>query len=86
MSDLPPDMKVRLSLELRRLVETAAKQNRRTLNAEISSRLEASFEQGSMNTPQMHVSVVTMDERVLELEKRITEIETIVKKSPRMQL
>ncbi|WP_436253896.1 Arc family DNA-binding protein [Neorhizobium sp. LjRoot104] len=43
MTRNPPDMKIRLSAELRRQVEAAAKSNNRTLNSEIVSRLEASF-------------------------------------------
>ena len=43
MSQTPPDMKVRLSAELRRRVEEAARENNRTLNSEIVFRLEASF-------------------------------------------
>jgi hypothetical protein len=39
----PTDMKVRLSAELRKQVEEAARTNNRTLNAEIFSRLEMSF-------------------------------------------
>ena len=38
-----PDMKVRLSAELRRKIEDAAKVNNRTMNAEIVSRLERTF-------------------------------------------
>lgn len=38
-------MKVRLSAELRRQVEAAARANNRTLNSEIVSRLERSFEE-----------------------------------------
>ncbi|WP_333822431.1 Arc family DNA-binding protein [Pinisolibacter sp.] len=43
MSQNPPDMKIRLSAELRRKVEDAARQNNRTLNSEIVFRLEHSF-------------------------------------------
>jgi hypothetical protein len=43
MIDISPDMKLRLPVELRRGVENAAKANRRSLNAEITARLEASF-------------------------------------------
>lgn len=39
----PPDMKLRISGELRRKIETAARVNGRTLNGEIVSRLEESF-------------------------------------------
>ena len=43
MTTNPPDMKVRLSAELRKQVEEAARENNRTLNSEIVSRLERSF-------------------------------------------
>lgn len=43
MTTHPPDMKVRLSTDLRRKVEAAARANNRTLNAEIVSRLEQTF-------------------------------------------
>lgn len=38
-----PQMKIRLSQALKTLVEEAAKSNNRTMNAEIISRLEATF-------------------------------------------
>lgn len=43
MRATPPDMKLRLSAELRQRIEKAAKQNNRTMNGEIVARLEASF-------------------------------------------
>jgi hypothetical protein len=42
-------MKVRLSAELRRQVEAAARANNRTLNSEIVSRLERSFEEEAIS-------------------------------------
>lgn len=36
-------MKIRLSPELKAMIDESAKANKRTLNAEISARLEASF-------------------------------------------
>jgi hypothetical protein len=41
-----PDMKVRVSPELRSLIEAASKVNERTLNAEIAARLQWSFDKG----------------------------------------
>jgi hypothetical protein len=38
-----PDMKVRLSAELRQKIEVAARRNNRTMNSEIVARLEQSF-------------------------------------------
>lgn len=48
MTTSPPDMKVRLSAELRKQVEEAARTNNRTLNSEIVSRLERSFSDNGM--------------------------------------
>lgn len=48
MTANPPDMKVRLSAELRKMVEEAARSNNRTLNSEIVSRLERSFADSGM--------------------------------------
>jgi hypothetical protein len=39
----PPDMKVRLSADLRQKIEFSARDNNRTMNAEIGARLEQSF-------------------------------------------
>jgi hypothetical protein len=39
----PPDMKVRLSADLRQKIEISARDNNRTMNAEIGARLEQSF-------------------------------------------
>jgi hypothetical protein len=52
----PPDMKVRLSADLRQKIEDAARQNNRTMNSEIVARLELSFRQhdphsGASSTP-----------------------------------
>jgi Arc-like DNA binding domain len=38
-----PDMKVRLSADLRQKIENAARENNRTMNSEIAARLERSF-------------------------------------------
>lgn len=59
-------MKVRLSAELRRQVEEAARTNNRTLNAEIVSRLEMSF----AKPPD-----VPMEQRVRALEKDYVSME-----------
>ena len=40
-------MKIRLSPELKALIDEAAQANNRTLNAEITARLEASFYSGT---------------------------------------
>lgn len=51
MSPNPPDMKIRLSADLRRKVEEAAKRNNRTMNSEIAARLEASFRDDDGTAP-----------------------------------
>lgn len=44
MIDTAPDMKLRISVHLRRKIEDAARRNNRTMNGEIAARLEWSFE------------------------------------------
>jgi len=66
MDKTPPDMKVRLSADLRRKVEEAAKLNNRTLNSEIAFRLETSF-QGQ--------PVISEADRLGAIESRLSEIE-----------
>jgi len=66
----PPDMKVRLSAELRQKIEDSARENNRTMNSEIVARLELSFRQrdhhtGAANKP-LHSD---HEERLLTLEK-----------------
>ena len=43
-------MKIRLSPELKASIEESSKRNNRTLNAEITNRLEASFNDGNQIT------------------------------------
>jgi BMFP domain-containing protein YqiC len=66
MDKTPPDMKVRLSADLRRKVEDAAKLNNRTLNSEIVYRLEASFQ----GQPTLREA-----DRLTAIESRLSEIE-----------
>lgn len=44
MVKVTPDMKLRISATLRRQIEEAAKRNNRTMNGEITARLEWSFQ------------------------------------------
>jgi hypothetical protein len=47
-----PDMKVRLSADLRQKIERAAERNNRTMNSEITARLEQTFlEEGPAVSP-----------------------------------
>jgi hypothetical protein len=80
----PPDMKVRLSGDLRQKIESAARRNNRTMNSEIVARLEQSFREelravSPLQSPDLEerleklerftVSVVVA--RLSALEKRI---------------
>ncbi|WP_120276986.1 Arc family DNA-binding protein [Rhizobium sp. AG855] len=78
MTQNPPDMKIRLSADLRRQVEAAAKQNNRTLNSEIVSRLEASFRSPAApmdDTPARHADLSRLSEKVEWLEQRLLVLE-----------
>ncbi len=89
----PPDMKVRLSAELRRQVEAAAKANNRTLNSEIVSRLERSFmeDAGELARSEMAAQkLLRMDlsgrpdplqKQIDLLEKRVRDLEDRLPKS-----
>jgi hypothetical protein len=58
-------MKIRLSADLRRRIETAARNNNRTMNAEIGARLEQSFREKGRRT----VSAVQSPDLEARLEK-----------------
>ena len=73
---LPPDMKIRLSPELRRQVEEAARANNRTMNSEIVSRLEASFrDAGSTKSPESYETRIAKNDDISVVQGRLTEIE-----------
>jgi hypothetical protein len=66
-----PDMKVRLPADLRRKIETAARDNNRTMNAEIAVRLEQSFrKEGRAVRP---VQPPELEERLERLERFMEE-------------
>lgn len=69
MDRTPPDMKVRLSFDLRRKIADAAKLNNRTLNSEIIYRLEASFQE----QPALRET-----DRLTAIENRLSEIEALL--------
>lgn len=74
MTQNPPDMKVRLSADLRRNIAEAAARNNRTLNSEIVFRLENSFlgdGRGDLSLPERPTSAVDL----AQLEKRIAALE-----------
>jgi hypothetical protein len=87
-----PDMKVRLSADLRQKVETAARDNNRTMNAEIFARLEQSFREGRTVNPlqspdlekrldrlERFMTDVILDERMDRMEGRLSKLEKRVK-------
>lgn len=65
-----PPLRIRLPVEIKKLVQTAAAANRRSMNAEIVARLEASLQEGNPSwldkvqaSPRMQT-----DKRLLALE------------------
>lgn len=69
MTKNAPDMKVRLSADLRRDIESAARRNNRTLNSEIVARLEQSFrEEGRAVSP---LPSPDQEERIAKLERAV---------------
>lgn len=76
MKQNPPDMKVRLSALLRQQVEEAARANNRTLNAEIVSRLEHSFQE-ELEAPakEMKYLQVARQSSLAEYKRRLADHE-----------
>jgi hypothetical protein len=87
-----PDMKVRLSADLRQKIENAAHRNNRTMNSEIVARLEQSFREESVTVSplpstdhegrlakveQVVISLL-FDERHDGLESRVSALEKFV--------
>jgi Arc-like DNA binding domain len=72
----PPDMKLRISADLRQKIEVSAKENNRTLNSEIVARLEKSyqptnlriFKNGDPNSPK------GVEKRVAQLEVHVAKL------------
>ena len=82
-----PDMKVRLSAELREKIEISATKNNRTMNAEIAARLEGSYRDEGRIAPATHdqeerlsaieralISII-WDKRFNELDERLAALE-----------
>ena len=72
MTKNAPDMKVRLSADLRQEIERAAQRNNRTMNSEIVARLEQSFrEEGravsSLPSPELEVRIAKLETAVFSL-------------------
>ncbi len=66
MIEIAPDMKLRISVELRQKIEEAAKRNGRTMNGEINVRLEASFA-----SDPIEVELKRLAKRVAAIERRL---------------
>ena len=66
-----PDMKIRLSAELRRQVENAAKENNRTLNSEIVSRLERTFREDAKGGPAKEATPPNYEKWLSSLEAAV---------------
>ncbi|MEP9373868.1 Arc family DNA-binding protein [Mesorhizobium sp. KR1-2] len=71
MIEIAPDMKLRISVELRKKIEEAAKQNGRTMNGEINVRLEASF---AAEDP-IEAKVEAHDRELARLHKKVQALE-----------
>jgi Arc-like DNA binding domain len=69
----PPDMKVRMSSDLRRKIEASARANNRTMNGEIIARLEGSFAENDGKVPDF-TTIVRLD----ELEKEVAALKKSV--------
>ena len=67
-----PDMKVRLSADLREKIEASARRNNRTMNAEIVARLERSFyaEEQVLSSLPSH----DLEDRLAKLEQAVIRI------------
>ena len=83
MKETPPDMKVRLSADLREKIGEAARANNRTLNSEIVFRLEASFRQGDEAEPGWLEKAqasprVQIEKRLLKLELDVERLQNVV--------
>jgi hypothetical protein len=66
-------MKIRLSAELRQRIETAARNNNRTMNAEIGARLEQSFREKGRRAVSA-VQSPDLEERLEKLEGRVADL------------
>jgi hypothetical protein len=64
-------MKIRLSADLRQRIETAARNNNRTMNAEIGARLEQSFRKEGRAVSL--VSSPNLEERLDNIERQLVD-------------
>ncbi len=66
MSRNYPQMKIRISSELKLGIETSAKKNNRTMNAEITARLQASFEIQDVSYDQLLENITDIIEKAVK--------------------
>ena len=71
MAEIPPDMKLRISIDLRQKIEEAAKRNGRTMNGEITLRLETSFAAAD----PIEAKVKSHDRELTRLRKKVEALE-----------
>lgn len=72
-----PQMKIRLTPELKARIEAAADENNRSMNAEIIARLEASFIVGAASTKdasRVNENLVYLVKKMTEFEVRLEEL------------
>ena len=76
MSQNPPDMKLRISAELRRKIEISAKENNRTLNSEIIERLEQSYRRPNLRFFKKgdSASPLAVEKRIAKLEEQVAKL------------
>lgn len=76
MTQTPPDMKLRISADLRQKIETSARENNRTLNSEIVARLEKSYQPGNLRIFKQGDpdSPVGIQKRVAQLEEQVAKL------------
>lgn len=68
-------LKVRVTAEFREKIATTAKENNRSMNAEIVARLEQSFNKGNAHETEMYL----MNVMVKEQQKQIDQLQEMVK-------
>lgn len=72
MSRTDPQMKLRLPIDLKELVETHATLNGRSMNAEIVSRLKFSFS-GALNDPDVVKAIQVYNNRIESKQRELSQ-------------
>lgn len=69
MKQTDPQMKIRLPVDLKQKIEESAKANNRTMTADIVARLQASFDDDKMFSPEFSVEIIEkLDQLQREME------------------